>query len=393
MDRELPYRIARDEIDARAFARLLELCFASPPEHAGSWAVRAGLENVRLLGERDTPSACVGLLPMGQWFGGRRVSCAGIAAVGVRPEERGRGHARRVMRCALAELAERQFALSALYPATLTLYRGLGFETAGGRYEVRVPCSALATSARVEHVVPIADANDAAMRACYARVARASNGWLDRHEALWIRLPELRGEVRDGYAVRGADDSVRGYVWLARRAGTNLRQELTCADFVAEDADAARTLFGFLAAHRSLAGDIAWFGGAADFLRDALPEIAWKQTLHLPWMLRIVDVRRALEERGYSTAVRARVDLEVRDELLGTNHGRFRVEVEAGRAHVHPGGEGRVRLDVRDLAAIYTGHTSAANRARLGSLVGDPRDVDLLSGMFAGEAPAMPDFF
>ena len=65
---------------------------------------------------------------MRQWWCGRAVPMAGVASVKVAPEDRGRGLARRLMTALLDEIAARGYPLSALYPATMPLYRSLGWE-------------------------------------------------------------------------------------------------------------------------------------------------------------------------------------------------------------------------------------------------------------------------
>jgi hypothetical protein len=52
---------------------------------------------------------------------------------------------------ALTELmAERGYPLSALYPATMTIYRSLGWEIAGHRHEAVLPSRSLSVMARPE---------------------------------------------------------------------------------------------------------------------------------------------------------------------------------------------------------------------------------------------------
>src|SRR6185295_16930186 len=88
------------------------------------------------------------LIPMGQWFGGKRVPMTGIAAVAVEPFARGKGAAKRLLVSMLQELQGKGVALSTLYPATQVLYRAVGYEQAGSRYEVRAPCRSLAIDPR-----------------------------------------------------------------------------------------------------------------------------------------------------------------------------------------------------------------------------------------------------
>src|SRR5215469_5567362 len=63
-----------------------------------------------------------------QWWHGRAVPMAGVASVKVAPEHRGKGIGRQLMTAVLALIAERGYPLSALFPATMPLYRSLGWE-------------------------------------------------------------------------------------------------------------------------------------------------------------------------------------------------------------------------------------------------------------------------
>ena len=80
-----------------------------------------------------------------QWWLGRAVPVAGIASVKVAPEYRGGGIGRRLMTAVLDAAAERGYPLSALYPATMPIYRSLGWELAGGKYVATVPARSLRT--------------------------------------------------------------------------------------------------------------------------------------------------------------------------------------------------------------------------------------------------------
>src|SRR5262249_19241592 len=70
------------------------------------------------------------------------------------PEDRGRGLARRLMAALLDEVAARGYPLSALYPATMPLYRSLGWELAGARDTAVIPARSLRDLGPPDPVVP-----------------------------------------------------------------------------------------------------------------------------------------------------------------------------------------------------------------------------------------------
>ena len=88
---------------------------------------------------------------MRQWWHGRPVPMAGVAGVKVAPEYRGQGVGRAADDRARQLMTERGYPLSVLYPATMTIYRSLGWEIAGHRHEAVLPARALSALARPDH--------------------------------------------------------------------------------------------------------------------------------------------------------------------------------------------------------------------------------------------------
>jgi len=118
------------------------------------------------------------------------------------------------------------------------------------------------------------------------------------------------------------------------------------------------------------------------------------------WMLRLVDVRAALLARGYPP-LDAELELDVGDELLPENSGRYLLALARGAARISAPGEGtpsaasrpQVRLSVGALAALYTGFATPWQLATAGRLQATEDALALLAHIFAGPAPGLPDFF
>jgi predicted acetyltransferase len=121
----------------------------------------------------DRPVGAASFHDMRQWWCGRAVPMAGVASVKVAPEDRGRGVARRLMTALLDEVAARGHPLSALYPATMPLYRSLGWELAGVRDTAVIPTRSLRDLMPPDPVVLAADPDVAAGSARLLRAAPA----------------------------------------------------------------------------------------------------------------------------------------------------------------------------------------------------------------------------
>ncbi|XXF76693.1 GNAT family N-acetyltransferase [Myxococcaceae bacterium GXIMD 01537] len=384
----------RDE-ERNAAADILSQAFGLPLEDSLFRMRRAADTGGQqyLLKEDGQVAATVAMVPMGQWFGGRRVPTVGIAAVGVAPERRGRGTATRLMQEAMRVAHAQGAPLSTLYPSTQPLYQRVGFEQAGGYFEIRVPVANLALGERALSLRPIQDSDQEAIRACYTRHAERQQGWLDRTRYMWTRAVQPIGETAYGYLVEGSE-GVEGYLYLVRRKHANaIALDIALTDFVALTPRAGRRLLSFLGDHRSVAHDVTWRGGPQDALLMLLPEQTFEVKHLYHWMVRVLDVGAALEARGYPVGLSGALHLEVSDDLFPENHGRFVLEVDAGGARVRRGGDGRLRLDVRALAPLYTGLYPPAALHAVGRIEGDEASLRLASALFSGPMPAMPELF
>ncbi len=386
------FRPARDEADAEAFARLIVDAFAVPEKDARAWPQQLGLENLRLFCRAQEVQACLAYYRMGQWFGGRRVSSAGVAGVAVQPQLRGRGIASQLMRAALLELAEDNVAISGLYPASMALYSRAGFSCAGGRYEVRVPADRLPREARGSGMLRLESVADPRMRACYERVAAQRNGWLSRSEPLWARVREQRGITREGWAwIR--EGECAAYAWFSRVPRALLQTDIVCSDLVATDRESAQAMFAFLASYSTVCKELVFYSAPGDPLLEVFDEFSWRLSHSHLWMLRIVDAKRAIFERGFQPALRGSVSLDIGDDLLPRNRGKFTLIVEDGRGRLEHGGDGAVSLDIRGLASLFSGQLSAQALAFNGSCRGSAADLATLTALFAGSPPATPEIY
>jgi predicted acetyltransferase len=382
-----------DDNELPALARLLNLAFGMPREGAEGWVRLAGLENLRLLREGKTVVAMLVRIPMGQFFGGVSVPMVGIAAVAVAPEARGRGLGRRLMQDAVSEMHSEGWPISCLYPSTQALYRQIGYEQAGHRFLTRLPLAHIDARERGEPVVSLDDFDRSEIEACYRDFAAVHDGWLDRSAFGWAGVRERRGERYHGFGVESAG-RLEGYIFLTQRTKPETgRHDLVVSDVAFRTPAAGRRLLGLAADFATIGDDLVLSGGPWHPLVWLLGQQRYTVTFKNYWMLRLTDVRRALEARGYAPSVRIDVGLEVADGLIGANHGRSLLRVEGGCARVEAGGHGEVRLDVRALAALWSGFATPAQLRGVGAIEGPEDALAALGGVFAGGTPAMNDMF
>lgn len=377
-----------DEIEE--MDRLLEQALTFNLGGMAAWTRQIGHEYMRVVRRGGRVVAGLGVIPFGHWFGGRVVPAGGVTAVGVAPDQRGSGVGLWMMRQMLEEQRARGVPIATLYPATTAFYRRAGFERAAQRLIYELPLAALGVRDTAIEAAPLAPGRHDVVKQLYARRAAQSSAFIDRPAMLWERA--LAPADKPGHVfVALRDGAPEGYVAFTH---ATWGEPLQVRDIVALTPAAGRRLLTLLADHRSVLESVRLPGGPSDPLLFLLPEQHSHRIFRsIDLMLRILDVPAALAARGYPPGVSGELHLEVADDLLPPNSGRFVLRVADGDGVAEPGGQGRLRLHVRDLAALYAGYYTPHELRLAGGLDAPAADLALAAQLFAGPRPWLPDMF
>jgi predicted acetyltransferase len=110
-------------------------------------------------------------------------------------------------------------------------------------------------------------------------------------------------------------------------------------------------------------------------------------------MLRILDVRGALEARGYPP-IDAEATVAIEDPRYEDNTGAWHVRLSAGEPKVERGSShDRRSLPIAAFSSMFTGYLRPVDAVRLGYLDGDDPAVGALGAMLSGPDPWCPFFF
>jgi predicted acetyltransferase len=333
--------------------------------------------------------------PFAQVFGGSEVPMGGVGGVAVAADQRGRGVGSRLLADGLALMREHGDAVSTLYPATVAPYRAWGWALAGCHDIRELPTRALA-SVPAPATTVVRPGREADLPACIAlaqKVARTEPGGLVATEGWYRRRFEI-GPDGDGMDVAERDGEVVGFAEWGRTAVDAPGWRLDVGLVVGRDADADRALWRQLGSWWSVAPTARVVSHPTDPLVVDLPELDSTVRTQAYWMTRLVDAPDAVAARGYPVGVTASVPLRLHDDRLHDNDGAFVLEVADGVGALVPGGTGRVHVDVRDLAPLWTGFLPARVLARRGALAGATADdVAALADAFDAPTPWMREYF
>ncbi|MEM7593439.1 MAG: GNAT family N-acetyltransferase [Cyanobacteria bacterium P01_A01_bin.83] len=365
-------------------------CFAYPLSEWQPYLNRIGRENFRVIADQGRVIGGLAIYNMGQWFDSKTVSMAGIAAVGVAPEYRGQGVANQLLKQTIQELYSKQIPISVLYPATQIPYRKVGYEQGGSSCRWKLPTANIELKERTlaMNLIEDRDSKRHIFEDIYRQQARLNNGNLDRNEAIWQTVLELPEKGKLYAYLIGSPTKPEGYVIF-----TQEQERISIRDWALLTAAAAKRVWTFLGDHRSQIKEVTWWGSPVNHFLLLLPEQSGIVEKQSNWMLRIIDLPIALTQRGYPPELSAQLHLEIKDDLLPANNGKFCLRVFQGKGEIERGGNGDFQLNICHFASLYAGFLNPIQLKQLNYLQATPAALATASLLFLSGRPWMPDFF
>jgi predicted acetyltransferase len=374
--------------------RLLEIHLAAYPDDRSVLARQrafvqhpfGGLAHVVVAEQRGAVAAQALLLPLRSAFGGRGVAVGGIASLAVAPERRGCGLATALMDHLHALSDARGDVLTLLYAFRQGFYARLGYATTASRKRLSIDTRSVPRGWRElgRSVRPAVGKDRIAIQRAYLRGVGRSSGWLVRPARYWEQLFARDRVVLFVLPAPAGAEGLAGYVAFAlEKAHAHAETTAVVEELVAEDGAARRALLGALASLRDQVSEIHLEVAEGDPLERALVdpdgrrwgsdavEHGLGEVVGGP-MIRIEDVPRALEARGYEAS--GAFDVVVRERAGGEHVLAAGVRVAGGTAEVGPArGGGALTTTRAGLAAIFYGGLELADAVGLGLATVDPR--------------------
>jgi predicted acetyltransferase len=301
----------------------------------------------------------------------------------------------------LRDARDRGDTITALYPATLRPYRGLGYEVAGSYVTHEIALDDLPPDRAPLSVEPCDPDRDLeGIRACYREAVTPYTGPIDSEHPWWWKDRILGhwdpDQIHEVVVARG-DRGIEGYMSFVHEpapAALDIEFDLACKHFVASTPDGYRSLLAHARRFRGVGHALKFVSTPDEPATLLIDEQRLKPVSTFRWMFRLLNVASALEGRGYPD-LSGEATIVVDDDRFPENRGPWRIAATDGKVEVTPAPSAPAAspVSIRALSAMFTGYLSPFDAVRLGLMEREDPAVPLLARLFAGPSPFMLDFF
>jgi predicted acetyltransferase len=390
------------ESDVEAVIRLGLLAFPTTTAEGRRQTLtanpRCALSDFFLAEENGVAVGSYAIYPFVQHLRGVDLRMGGIASVAVAPDQRRRGVAAAMMTAAIAEMKQRGYAVSVLYPFGYGFYRKFGWGLAGISHEYAIPALSLPVFEEFRAVRRLAVGEETELCSWYEHAWRTRNGTLKRSNLYWKAL--LGSKLENVYVYRNPEGRIEGHVaFRFSPTADSLVQDLKVLELLSTTPASWRGLIGFIAAQRDQVRTVHLGLPPDEPLLALMTEPRSADGLNfdcgqysaahvsVSWMLRVVDPDLLLNSGMRFGSAETEVCFELHDSITRPDAPlRRRVRFEGGRVSACEtvasdefalSGR-RLSCDISAFAQMLAGSLKPSDAARNGVAVCDPSDTAVM---------------
>ncbi len=307
--------------------------------------------------------------------GGKKVPQAAVTDVGVLPTHTRRGLASALVRHQLEQCLGRREVIASLRASEGTIYERWGFGIASNvaAVEISVPRAQFREGVPMGGDVRLIDLRERSAQDLLARIYTGANwvGAIDRPSYWWRARAHMRQLSSDHYyaVVHGIPGHEDGFAIYTPEDTTawfrSTDRGIVVGDLVANTSRAHFGLLRYLLSidllQRVILDPMPVDHSIEKLFTDERA-VGIRGVRDETW-LRLVDVQAALSARSYRTG--AQVILQVKDDLLRQNSGRYLISADGVARTEQPPD---ITLDVAQLACAYLGGTEFWQLAQAGRI-------------------------
>lgn len=320
---------------------------------------------------------------------GVKYSVGFVTSVCTYPEYTGHGIMKRLMIQSLIRMRDAHKSFALLYPYSIPLYRGLGWEIISNKMTYTIKDTQIPRKLNEPGYVRRVSWDDKEFKELHTKFAEKTHGCLYRNNLAWEeywRWDEDDTFVAVYYNVEGEPT---GYmVYLIKDDVMHVKEMIYL------NREAYEGLWEYIRAHDSMIDEVRGNSYFSDPIAFEMDDGDIREVIRPYIMGRIVDVERFLENYACDpNESGVRFAFEIEDEFLDWNNKTVTAEFRGGRCTLtDEAPDYRLKLSIATLTTLLVGYKSALKLYRMGRIEADPAAVLRLDKAILHEAPYISDY-
>jgi predicted acetyltransferase len=336
--------------------------------------------------DADILMAAIQMLPFRIMVGGVPLNMGGIAMVSSMPEGRHGGRIADLLKKSLEVMRERGQVVSMLGPFSFEFYRKYGWELGFDRMDYVIPVEHLkAFNHKTGKITAVTEEDIDALNDIYTAYAKKHNGCVIRDRTLWTDfvLDDPFADEYKKYSYLWHYDSGEpgGYIIYTIRDG-----KMNIYEMIYKGMKALEGLLWFIYAHEAQIEQAKWSTAVDERLHVLLPNPRVDMKLTPGMMFRVVDVNKALIERGYPDDIDEEFSIWITDTSAPWNEGPWHVHIAGGRAQIERTDTASLSCDIQAFSQMFLGYMPAERLAAIGRIEGEASAISAASKAFPPSA-------
>ncbi|MDD4279647.1 GNAT family N-acetyltransferase [Candidatus Sumerlaeota bacterium] len=324
MNENYEIRVMRDD-EREALAALYNNAYRVGMDVGREWAAGADMQSgVACVCDDGRIGSCVRIIPYTIYAGGQTLRMGGIGGVATWCDLQGRGYAGKCMSESLRMMYDQGYAVSALYPFSYRYYGNYGWSLCGEQLIYGPFDQSKVTrfdERRLVRCVTDAERDAAALAAVYNEFAARYNGMATRSADEMVSRVRKNGDVHAGQTYLIEDDGVAIGYFMCEHLKEGWYSHCQITQFACNGTRAWHAMFGFCASMPTNVSKISLFAPLSPSLMPYAVEPVLPVRKASLFMGRVVDIKKAVEGRGYSAAANGMVRVKIEDKYAPWNSG------------------------------------------------------------------------
>ncbi|MCL2209143.1 MAG: GNAT family N-acetyltransferase [Treponema sp.] len=302
-------------------------------------------------------------------FDGHDVKMSGIGGVGTLPEARKGGYVRRIFEKMLPEAYEKGVLFSSLAPFSHDFYRKFGYEICCARNNISIPANCLSIIKPYGQFILVHPGDDTSLLAeVHSEYIKNINHGVNRDywsdNRAWKNFTRQDPYASGSFIYLWKDETGKPKSYIKYQDKTEEGEhQMSISEFAFSDIKGMYGAFGLVSGLSAQFENLKWampvFIDPFDFIGDA-----WsvEQKIKPKDMTRIINIKTALELMRSPPDCEGQYIIEVNDENITANSGKYLVQFGSRGSKVSSTSKNAdIQCDIPALSQLVTGYRSLEN--------------------------------